>query len=77
MKSVLSDHKFLSSHAFGGVDFDEIHACGEGFAVYLKHLSVNHLVVNKLAGAVHDANLGERARSGNVNLVGGLRIGNG
>jgi len=33
--SVLSDNKFLRSHAFGGVDFDEIHACGEGFAVDL------------------------------------------
>jgi len=33
--SILSDNEFLSSHAFGGVDFDEIHSCGEGFAVDL------------------------------------------
>jgi len=75
--SVLSDNKFLRSHAFGGVDFDEIHACGEGFAVDLQHFSVNILVEDELSGAVHDANLGECARSGNVNLVCGLRIGNG
>jgi hypothetical protein len=33
--SVLSDNEFLRSHAFGGVDFDEINTCGEGFTVDL------------------------------------------
>ena len=33
--SVLSDNKLLRSHAFCGVDFDEIYTCGEGFTVDL------------------------------------------